>query len=360
MNESPETIENVVVIGSGPAGWTAAIYTARATLKPLVVEGALTAENQNAGTLPMGQLTTTTQIDNFPGFPIGALGGYLNSSLDEERACALPPEAFGENVGIYGAALVELMRKQALNFGSRTLDEDVNDVDLNIRPFKLSISDGSVIRAKTIIVATGASVRWLGLPSEERFKNNGVSACAVCDGAAPRFAEKNIVVVGGGDTALEDALYLTKFAKKVYVVHRRAQLRASKAMERAAKANDKIEFVWERKPLEILGNDELGVTGIALESTKNPKDHDLVLDASGVFVAIGRRPNVEFLHGALDLTDAGTIKRTIPFRTNTSVDGVFAAGDVADEFYRQAIVAAASGACAAMDAERFLNNYSEC
>lgn len=357
MDIQDAQIENVAIIGSGPAGWTAAIYGARAALRPVVIEGALTPENQDAGTLPMGQLTTTTAIENYPGFPVGDIGGYLTSALDEERQYALPPEAInepGEKIGLYGAALVELMRKQALNLGTRIVEEDVVSVDFSSSPLVLRISDGTTLLAKTAIVATGASVRWLGLESEERFKNNGVSACAVCDGASPRFADRPIVVVGGGDSALEDAEYLTKFASKVYVVHRRDQLRASKILCERAAANPKIEFLWNRALCEILGDDESGVTGALLRNVNAPDEAPLKVEAAGVFVAIGRRPNVGFLGGALELTEHGGIKRTVPFRTNTSAPGVFAAGDVADERYRQAIVAAASGACAALDAEKYL------
>ena len=357
---SRKEIENVAIVGSGPAGWSAAIYAARAALEPMVIEGALTAENQEAGTLPMGQLATTTFVENYPGFPVGELGTYLNTALDEERKCVLPPEAFGESgerIGVYGAALVELTRRQALNFGTRTIEEDVVDVDFSKRPFELRLSDDTTILAKSAIIATGASVRWLGLPSEERFKNNGVSACAVCDGASPRFANRPIVVVGGGDTALEDAEYLAKFASKAFVVHRRDELRASKALASRAKSNPKIEFLWNRVVSEILGNDESGVTGVLLANTLNPDEPPMELETSGVFVAIGRRPNVGFLKGSLELTEQGCVKRTVPFRTNTSVPGVFVAGDVADDRYRQAIVAAASGACAAMDAERFLAEF---
>lgn len=356
MDTLDKQIENVAIVGSGPAGWTAAIYAARAALRPVVIEGALTAENQDAGLLPMGQLTTTTVVENYPGFPVGNIGAYIGSALDEERRWVLPPEALGEAgpTGVYGAALVELMRKQAIDLGARVVEEDVVSVDLSERPFKLYISDETTIYAKTAIVATGASVRWLGLPSEERFKNNGVSACAVCDGAAPRFADRPIVVVGGGDSALEEAIYLTKYASKVYVVHRRDELRASKILAERAAADPKIEFLWNRVPCEILGTDEEGVTGVLLRNVLAPEEEPLKVEAAGVFVAIGRRPNTAFLNGALKLTPSGSIERVIPFQSATSVPGVFAAGDVADERYRQAIVAAASGACAALDAERFL------
>lgn len=355
-------IENVVVIGSGPAGWSAAIYAARAALSPLVFEGALTAENQAAGTLPMGQLATTTDVENFPGFPAGNLGDYLTSTLDEDRVYMTPESApdwneNGAKRAISGPALVELMRKQALNFGARIVDEDVVSVDFSRRPFRLTSSDDATVFAKTVIVATGASARWLGLPSEERFKNNGVGACAVCDGALPRFRNRPIVVVGGGDSAVEDAEYLAKFASKVYIVHRRGELRASKILARRAEENPKIEILWNRVPSEILGDDANGVTGVRLESVVG--EPPLELEASGVFVAIGHSPNVGFLNGALKLTESGFIKRPVPFQSATSVPGVFAAGDVADERYRQAIVAAGSGASAALDAERFLTENPE-
>ncbi|MBQ9873401.1 MAG: FAD-dependent oxidoreductase [Thermoguttaceae bacterium] len=350
-------LENLVVVGSGPAGWSAALYAARAALNPLVIEGALTPENQKRGTLPMGQLATTTEVENYPGFPVGALGGYLASALDEDRLAALPPEALGgndEKISVFGGVLVELMRQQALNFGARVLDEDVLGVNFDKRPFELRISNETTIQAKASIIATGASVRWLGLPSEERFKNRGVSACAVCDGASPRFANRPVVVVGGGDSALEDAEYLAKFASRIFVVHRRDQLRASKILAERAAENPKIEFLWNRTVREILGNDEDGVTGVLLNDALSPEAPPFKVETSGVFVAIGRRPNVEFLDGALELVEGGFIKRPVPFRTNTSRPGVFVAGDVADDRYRQAIVAAASGACAALDAERFL------
>lgn len=352
-------VENVAVIGSGPAAWTAAIYAARAALAPVVFEGAFSAENQEAGTLPMGQLSTTTEVENYPGFPAGDASAYLASALGDECATRLPPEALepGARRAIFGPALVELMRRQAENFGARIVGEDVVAVDFSRRPFRLKISDGGEVEAKAAIVATGASTRWLGLPSETRFKNRGVGSCAVCDGALPRFRDRPVVVVGGGDSALEDAEYLAKFASKVYVVHRRDALRASKILARRAEANPKIEFVWNRVLEEILGTDEAGATGARLASVVG--EPPLELEASGVFVAIGRRPNVAFLNGALELTEDGFIKRTVPFRTETSVPGVFAAGDVADDRYRQAVVAAASGACAALDAERFLAENAE-
>ncbi|MBS7336409.1 MAG: FAD-dependent oxidoreductase, partial [Thermoguttaceae bacterium] len=218
MNEV--TTQNVAIIGSGPAGWTAAIYAARAALEPILFEGALTPENQDAGRLPMGQLATTTYVENYPGFPAGDLREYLKTTIAEERQYALPYDTFDDDAskrGVSGPALVELMRKQALDCGVRVVSEDVAKVDFSKRPFKLIDSNGDEYFARSVIVATGASARWLGLTSEELFKNNGVSACAVCDGALPRFYKRPILVVGGGDSAAEDALYLTKFASKVYL-----------------------------------------------------------------------------------------------------------------------------------------------
>ncbi len=354
MNE--KSVEKVVIIGSGPAGWSAAIYAARAALNPLVFEGALTAENQDAGTLPMGQLTTTTEVENYPGFPSGDLRAYLKSALAEERLWALPSDDLDGDPPriVSGAALVELMRRQAENFGARVVSEDVTDVDLSVRPFTLVDSSGVTTRAETVIVATGASTRWLGLASEERFKNNGVSACAVCDGASPRFRDQPIVVVGGGDVAVEDAEYLSKFASKVYIVHRRDELRAAKILVERIKRNPKVEFVWNSVVADVLGDDAAGVQGVLVADASDPSGARRQIAASGLFVAIGRRPNVGFLKGALELTSEGVIKRPIPFSSATSVPGVFVAGDVCDARYRQAIVASSSGACAALDAERFL------
>ncbi|MGI6401518.1 MAG: FAD-dependent oxidoreductase [Thermoguttaceae bacterium] len=348
--------EKVVVIGSGPAAWTAAIYAARAALEPLLFEGALTIENQNAGRLPMGQLATTSYVENYPGFPQGNMSGYLRSALAEERVYAIPEEALKdeETRGVSGPALMELMRQQAENFGTRVVSDDVVKVDFTKRPFTLYDSDGGETLAETAIVATGASARWLGLPSEERFKNNGVSGCAVCDGALPRFYDRPIVVVGGGDSAVEDALYLTKFASEVMIVHRRDELRASKILAQRAFENPKIKLLWNRVLEEVLGDDASGVTGARLASVLPNGGSPLEVEAAGVFIAIGRNPNVEFLNGALELDDNGYVKRTVPFQTHTSVPGVFAAGDVTDSRYRQGVAAAGAGACAALDAEKFL------
>lgn len=347
----------IAVIGSGPAGWTAAIYAARAELNPILFEGALTAENQIAGRLPMGQLAETSYVENYPGFPAGDMRGYLKSAIPEERRWTIPDAVFDDAAiqnGVSGPALMELMRRQAENFGTSVVSEDVVEVDFSERPFKLRDSAGDVALAETVVVATGASALWLGLPSEERFKNRGVSGCAVCDGALPRFRGKPLVVVGGGDSAVEDALYLAKFSEKIFLVHRRDELRASKILARRAMEDPRITILWNRKVVEILGDDSAGVSGVKLANANSPDEPTVEMETSGVFVAIGRRPNVEFLNGALELEPTGCVKRVDPFGSQTSVLGVFAAGDVADERYRQGIVAAGDGARAALDAARFL------
>ncbi|GAB6167284.1 thioredoxin-disulfide reductase [Thermostilla marina] len=346
--------ENVIIIGSGPAGWTAAIYCARAALEPLVFEGAVTPENQQKGTLPLGQLALTTEVENFPGFPKGNLEAYLDDAIDENRRMVMPPH---QKEGVSGPELMELMRQQAINFGTRVITEDIVEVDFENRPFKLKASDGNTYEAKAVIVATGARANYLGLPSEERFKNKGVSACAVCDGALPRFRNKPVAVVGGGDSAVEEADYLAKFASKVYMIHRRDQLRASKIMAQRAIDHPKIEILWNRIVDEVLGDDENGVTGVRLKSTVG--EEDLTVEISGFFLAIGHTPNTDFLKGKLELDEKGYIVRPVPFRSNTSVEGVFAAGDVADDYYRQAVTAAGSGCMAALDAERWLAAQGE-
>ena len=341
--------EKVIIIGSGPAGWAAAIYAARADLEPLVFEGAITEENRLAGTLPLGQLALTTEVENYPGFPVGDLGAYLENSLDKDKQMMLPPHS---KAGVSGPELMELMRRQAFNFGTRVITDDVVDVDFQSHPFKLTASDGSAYESFSVIVATGARANYLGLPSEEKFKNQGVSACAVCDGALPRFRNSPVAVIGGGDSAVEEADYLAKFADTVYMVHRRDQLRASKIMAQRAEDHPKIEILWNRTLGEVLGNETDGVTGVRLVSTSG--EADLERDVSGLFLAIGHTPNTAFLKGKLELTEKKYLKWTVPFRTNTSVEGVFAAGDVADDYYRQAVTAAGSGCMAALDAERWL------
>lgn len=343
--------ERVVIIGSGPAGWTSAIYAARAALKPVVFEGAITEENRLAGTLPLGQLALTTEVENYPGFPAGNLETYLDHSINSDRRRLMGPH-HGE--GVSGPELMELMRQQAMNFGTRIITDDIVEVDFSRHPFVLKPLDGEPVEALAVIVATGARANYLGLPSEDKYKNRGVSACAVCDGALPRFRNKPLVVIGGGDSAVEESTYLTKFASKVYLVHRRDQLRASKIMAERAKADSKIEIVWNHGLEEVLGDDKDGVTGVRLKSTADGKTQDR--PASGVFLAIGHTPNTRFLEGKLELTAKKYIKWAVPFRTNTSVEGVFAAGDVADDYYRQAVTAAGSGCMAAIDAERWLGS----
>jgi thioredoxin reductase (NADPH) len=341
--------EKVIIIGSGPAAWAAAIYSARAALKPLVLEGAVTEENRLAGTLPLGQLALTTEVENYPGFPSGDLTAYLDSAFPANQRRMMPPH---NREGVSGPELMELMRRQALNFGTRVVTDDVIDVDFSLQPFRLTALEGNVYESHAVIVATGARANYLGLPSEEQYKNRGVSACAVCDGALPRFRNKPLAVIGGGDSSVEEADYLSKFASTVYMVHRRHELRASKIMSDRALNNPKIEVLWNRTLAEVLGNDKEGVTGVRLASTTG--ESELQKDVGGVFLAIGHTPNTAFLKGKLALTEKKYIEWTTPARTYTSVDGVFAAGDVADDYYRQAITAAGSGCMAALDAERWL------
>jgi thioredoxin reductase (NADPH) len=254
--------------------------------------------------------------------------------------------------GIQGPELMELMRQQAKNFGARVITDDILKVDLKRHPFRLFSSQEETIEALTIIVATGARANYIGLPSEDRFKNRGVSACAVCDGALPRFRNKALVVVGGGDSAVEESTYLTKFASQVYLVHRRDALRASQIMQQRALSNPKITMKWNSVVDEVLGNDRDGVTGVRLRSTVGNGTEELA--ASGMFAAIGHTPNTDFLEGQLELEPNGYIRWTTPQRAYTSVEGVFAAGDVADSYYRQAVTAAGTGCMAALDAERWL------
>ena len=341
--------EKLIIIGSGPAAWTAAIYSARAELQPLVFEGAETEENRLAGLLPLGQLALTTEVENYPGFPAGRLEEYLDSAIEPAKRQYMPPHT---GHCITGPELMELMRQQAKNFGARVITEDIVRVDFQTYPFRLWASDGSQWEALAVIVATGARANWLGLESEQRFKNRGVSACAVCDGALPRFRNRPVAVVGGGDAAVEEAIYMAKFASTVYLVHRRDQLRASKVMARRALEHPKIQVLWNRVVEEVLGNDKEGVTGLRLRSTVG--EPEITVDVSGLFVAIGHTPNTQFLEGQLELTEKKYIRWTTPFRTYTSVEGVFAAGDVCDDYYRQAITAAGTGCMAALDAERWL------
>jgi thioredoxin reductase (NADPH) len=349
----PASQETLVIIGSGPAGWSAATYAARAQLRPLVYEGAITEKNRMAGTLPLGQLALTSEVENYAGFPAGDLGAFLDSALPKERRQMMPPH---EGHGVTGPELMELMRQQAVNFGTRIVTDDVARVDFSRRPFRLYPSAGGEVDARAVIVATGASANWLGLPSEEHFKNRGVSACAVCDGALPRFRNKPLVVVGGGDSAVEEATYLAKFASTVHLVHRRDALRASKIMAQRALDNPKITIHFDTALAEVLGDDRAGVTAVRLASTK-AAGTETTLDVAGVFLAIGHTPNTAFLDGQLELTPKHYIVWKKHFRTETSVEGVFAAGDVADDYYRQAISAAGTGCMAALDAERWLAHH---
>jgi thioredoxin reductase (NADPH) len=324
QHDRAQAVEKLVIIGSGPAGWTCAIYAARANLQPLVYEGAITHENHMRGTLPLGQLNLTTEVENFPGFPEGVMG----------------PE------------LMMRMKLQAERFGTRVVTDDITDVDLGQRPFALRALSGEVVKAHTVVIATGASANYLGLESEEKYKNQGVSACAVCDGALPRFRNQPVVVVGGGDSAAEEGTYLTKFASKVYLVHRRDKLRASPIMSDRILSNPKVEPVWNSVVDEVVGDEKKGVTGVRVKHLGNGQTRNL--DASGMFSAIGHTPNTQFLRGQVKTDEKGYIVLTDPFRSLTSVEGVFAAGDVADAMYRQAITAAGMGCKAALDAERWL------
>jgi len=316
--------EKLIIIGSGPAAWTCAIYAARAALQPTVYEGAISEDNRLKGTLPLGQLNLTTDVENFPGFPDVILG----------------PD------------LMLKMREQAIRFGTTVVTEDIESIDLSNRPFVLKDSAGKTLEAEALVISTGASANYLGLESEERFKNYGVSACAVCDGALPRFRNKSVVVVGGGDSAAEEATYLTKFASTVYLVHRRDQLRASQVMAQRVLSNPKIKPLWFSVVEEVLGNDASGMTGVRV---KNIKTNDTTtVEAAGMFVAIGHTPNTKFLGGQVEVDDKGFLVLKEPQRTITSVEGVFAAGDVADPTYKQAITAAGMGCKASLDAERWL------
>ncbi len=352
--QTEKKIEKTIIIGSGPAAWSAAIYAARATLEPLVFEGAMTEENRLQGTLPLGQLALTTEVENYAGFPSGNLKSFIESAIDTEQQYMLPP-VHEEAHAVTGPELMNLMRQQARNFGTRIITDDVTSTDFSSDVFKIETLDNGTFYCRTLIVASGARANYLGLPSENAYKNRGVSACAVCDGALPRFRNKPLAVVGGGDSAVEEATYLTKFASKVYLVVRRHELRASKIMQERVLKNEKIEILWNHEVLEVLGDDKAGVGSLKL--INNIDRTEKVVEAHGLFVAIGHTPNTRFLNNQVELTDKGYIRWTTLGRTYTSVPGVFAAGDVADDYYRQAITSAGTGCMAALDAERMLAEH---
>ena len=303
----PERVR-VLIVGSGPAGYTAAVYAARAELEPLML----------AGFQFGGQLMLTTDVENYPGFP----------------------------EGISGPEMMDVFQKQAERFGTRILFEDATRIDLSQRPFRVE-TDEQQLEADALILATGASARWLGIESETRLQNKGVSACATCDGAL--YRGKPMAVVGGGDTAIEEALFLTRFATEVAVIHRRDELRASKILQERARKNEKIRFVWDSVVDEVLGDDF--VTGVRVRNVKTDETSEIPVEA--LFIAIGHVPNTELLRGQLDLDDVGYIRVT-PGRSLTNVEGVFACGDAMDPVYRQAVTAAGTGCMAAIDAERWL------
>jgi len=314
--------EKLVIIGSGPAAWTAAIYAARAELDPIVYEGEPSREM-----IPGGQLMYTTDVENYPGFPDGVTG----------------PE------------MMEAFKAQAVRFGTRTIMENVASVDFSKRPFVLKPSYADAIEAEAVIVATGARANWLGLPNELRLAQSGggVSACAVCDGALPAFRDQILAVVGGGDSAMEEALYLTKFASEVLIIHRRDAFRASRIMADRVLAHEKIRVLWNSQVTDVLGDDV--VTGIRVENRVSEEVTDVAV--GGLFIAIGHTPNTTFLDGSLDLDSTGYVVAPASWRTSTSVEGVFAAGDVMDSYYRQAVTAAGTGCMAALEAERWLAHH---
>jgi len=320
---STEGVENIVIVGSGPAGWTAAIYAARADLAPLVLVG---VPKQNpAPVLPGGQLMLTTEVENYPGFPDGVSG----------------PE------------MMMMFQKQAERFGTRVKGVDVERCDFSQRPFTLHTSDGGAIKANAVILATGATANWIGLDNEMRLATSGggVSACAVCDGALPVFRDKPLAVVGGGDTAMEEAAYLTKFASTVHIIHRRDAFRASQTMQDRVLAADNVKVHWNRTVKDVLG--EKVISGLLLEDTVTGESEEL--DVSGLFVAIGHSPATAFLEGSgVAFDESGYVALPNGGSSETNIEGVFAAGDVADHVYRQAVTAAGMGCRAAMDAERWL------
>ena len=320
-DENP--IENVTIVGSGPAGWTAAIYAARADLEPIVYEG---QPKQNpAPVLPGGQLMLTTEVENYPGYPDG----------------------------VQGPQMMEDFKKQAQRFDTRVVTDDIADVELGEWPFRLTTAKGETVRTWTLIISTGANARWLGLENELRLAQSGggVSACAVCDGALPMFRNQRLAVVGGGDTAMEEADHLSKFASEVKIIHRRDALRASKVMQDRVLAKSNVEVIWNAVVTDVYGYEK--VEGVQLKSTTDGSLSDL--ECKGLFVAIGHEPNTGFLQDTgIAMDESGYILVEKGFQTYTNIPGVFAAGDVVDTIYRQAVTAAGMGCKAAMDAERWL------
>ncbi|MBM3404160.1 MAG: thioredoxin-disulfide reductase [Bacteroidetes bacterium] len=311
MSENIEK-NKCLIIGSGPAGYTAAIYAGRADLKPIVYQGLQ----------PGGQLTITTEVDNFPGYP----------------------------EGVKGPEMMEDLKKQSERFGTDVRFGIITRVDFSGKPLKAWADDGKEIRADAVIIATGASAKWLGLESEKKFMGQGVSGCATCDGFF--YRGQDVAIVGGGDTAAEEATYLAKLCRKVYMIHRRDELRASKAMQHKVRNTPNIEMLWSHVPVEVLG-DFKGVNGLRVKNVKTGEERDLPV--TGFFVAIGHQPNSDIFRGQLDIHENGYIV-TIPGSTRTSVEGVFAAGDVQDHYYRQAVTAAGTGCMAAIEAERYLSS----
>ena len=349
-----DNIAKTIIIGSGPAGWSAAIYAARANLSPILFEGTHKPEM-----IPLGQLAFTTEVENFAGFPAGNIRAFVESAVAKDRHYNLPPVPAGHekdgqpHYAVQGTELMELMKQQALNFGTQVISDDIESVDFSGGVHTLKPASGDPVQAHTVIIATGARANYLGLPSEEEYKNKGVSACAVCDGALPIYRSKPLAVVGGGDSAVEEATYLANLANAdtIYMIVRRDQMRASKVMQDRALNHPNISVLWNSQVGEVRGDGNL-VTGLRVDSTVDEASRDL--EVGGMFVAIGHTPNTSFLNNAVTMNDKGYIQWTKPFRTNTSVEGVFAAGDVADDYYRQAITSAGTGCMAALDAERYL------
>ena len=349
-----DSIAKTIIIGSGPAGWSAAIYAARANLQPILYEGTHKPEM-----IPLGQLAFTTEVENFAGFPAGNIRAFVESAVAKDRHYNLPPvpashEKDGQpHYAVQGTELMELMKQQALNFGTEVISDDIESVDFSGDVHTLKPASGEAVQAHTVIIATGARANYLGLPSEEEYKNKGVSACAVCDGALPIYRSKPLAVVGGGDSAVEEATYLANLANAdtIYMIVRRDQMRASKVMQERALSHPNISVLWNSTVGEVRGDGKL-VNGLRIDSTVDDSSRDL--EVGGMFVAIGHTPNTSFLNNAVEMNEKGYIQWAKPFRTNTSVEGVYAAGDVADDYYRQAITSAGTGCMAALDAERYL------